>query len=120
MHGILDDETKPTRQEFRGNLMKLTRFIEDKGKKIDYSSLDFTTHTNYFVQFGQWGMFGSNCTNHLCYLVEESMGFPFGKIEPDYPDNDVFIYTKTDKVSDDGSRTCSTITTTYELEKENN
>ena len=75
MNGIDKNYSKPTRIEFRKNLMNLTKYIEDNGD--DYED-GVNYHTNYFVQFGVWGMFGSNCTNHLCYLVEEAMGFPFG------------------------------------------
>ena len=116
MYGIDKNHPKPTRIEFRKNLMNISKYLKDRGD--DYKD-GVNCHTNYFVRFGVWGMFGSNCTNHLCYLVEEAMGFPFGKIEPQYPLNDVFMTTQTTSISDDGkSRECSTITTCYAIEQE--
>ena len=118
MMGIDKNEIKPTRNEFRKDLMSLAKYIKDTGDMIEDG---VNLHTNYFLNFGLWGMFGSNCRDHLCYLVEESMGFPFGKVKHSYSENDVFMTTKTKSISEDGkSRQCSTITTTYALEKENN
>ena len=105
--GLKENETKPTRMDFRKDLMKLAKYLEGDG------SNEF--HVNYHVDYGVWGSFGSNCTDHLCFLVEDAMGFPFGEIEHSYPYNTPFYFTEITSVSEDGkSRTLSTITTMYE------
>ena len=108
--GIDEKEPKPTRNEFRKGLMKYGKYHKDNG---------YEDHVDYTVEYGVWGSFGSNCTNHLCFLVEESMGFPFGEIEPSYPTNTLFFSTVVESVSEDGkSRHCSTYYAMYDDEME--